>query len=126
MVMVKRRLRRFKWLRRFGLRWFGCRPFTGVAALRQRVVQGQRSGAAGGGRAGARRYGASAADATLVKARARVFRWRRMMETGRYGTINELASAEKINTSCVSRLLRLTLPRPTSSRRSWTGVSRMG
>jgi hypothetical protein len=37
---------------------------------------------------------------------------RRMMETGRYGTINELASAEKINSSCVSRLLRLTRPAP--------------
>jgi hypothetical protein len=35
-----------------------------------------------------------------------------MMETGRYGTINELASAEKINSSYVSRLLRLTLLSP--------------
>jgi hypothetical protein len=32
-----------------------------------------------------------------------------MMETGRYGTINELAAAENINSSYVSRLLRLTL-----------------
>jgi hypothetical protein len=56
--------------------------------------------------------GASAADTTLVKAVARAFRWRRMMETGRYGTINELASAEKINSSYVSRLLRLTLLAP--------------
>ena len=56
--------------------------------------------------------GASAADTTLVKALARAFRWRRMMETGRYGTINELAAAEKINSSYVSRLLRLTLLAP--------------
>ena len=56
--------------------------------------------------------GASAADTTLVKALARAFRWRRMMETGRYGTINELAAAEKINSSYVSRLLRLTLLSP--------------
>jgi len=53
-----------------------------------------------------------AADTTLVKALARAFRWRRMMETGRYGTIDELAAAEKINSSYVSRLLRLTLLAP--------------
>jgi len=56
--------------------------------------------------------GASAADTTLVKALARAFRWRRMMEAGRYGTIDELAAAEKINSSYVSRLLRLTLLAP--------------
>ncbi|WPB83110.1 hypothetical protein [Sediminicoccus rosea] len=56
--------------------------------------------------------GASASDTTLVKAVARAFRWRRMMEAGRYGTINELAAAEKINSSYVSRLLRLTLLAP--------------
>ena len=56
--------------------------------------------------------GAAAADTTLMKALARAFRWRRMMETGRYGTINELAAAEKINSSYVSRLLRLTLLAP--------------
>ena len=56
--------------------------------------------------------GASTADTTLVMALARAFRWRRMLETGRYGTIGELAAAEKINSSCVSRLLQLTLPAP--------------
>jgi hypothetical protein len=50
--------------------------------------------------------GASAADTTLVKALARASRWRRMLETGRYGTIGELAAAEKINSSYVSRLLQ--------------------
>ena len=34
------------------------------------------------------------------------------LETGRYGTIDELAAAEKINSSYVSRLLRLTLLSP--------------
>jgi len=34
------------------------------------------------------------------------------METGRYGTINELAAVEKINSSYDSRLLRLTLLAP--------------
>ena len=56
--------------------------------------------------------GASGADTTLVKAVARAFRWRRMMEAGHYGTINELAAAEKINSSYVSRVLRLTLLAP--------------
>ncbi len=56
--------------------------------------------------------GSSAADTTLVKALARAFRWRRMMEAGRYGTIDELAAAEKITSSYVSRLLRLTLLAP--------------
>ena len=56
--------------------------------------------------------GSTAADTTLVKALARAFRWRRMLETGRYGTIDELAAAEKINSSYVSRLLRLTLLAP--------------
>jgi hypothetical protein len=51
-------------------------------------------------------------DITLIKAVARAFRWRRMLETGRYGTIDELATAEKINSSYVSRVLRLTLLAP--------------
>ncbi len=51
-------------------------------------------------------------DITLVKALARAFRWRKLLETGRYTTIDELARAEKINASYVSRLLRLTLLAP--------------
>ncbi|MDN3568611.1 hypothetical protein ACFQY5_18885 [Paeniroseomonas aquatica] len=56
--------------------------------------------------------GPSAADSTLVKGLARAYRWRRMMEAGRFATIDELAAAEKINSSYVSRLLRLTLLAP--------------
>ncbi len=52
---------------------------------------------------------ASAADSTFVKALARAFWWRRMMEAGRFATLNELAAAERINSSYVSRMLRLTL-----------------
>ncbi|HYF06470.1 MAG TPA: hypothetical protein VD970_02535 [Acetobacteraceae bacterium] len=51
-------------------------------------------------------------DITLIKAVARAFRWRRMLESGRYGTVQELAAAEKINPSYVSRVLRLTLLAP--------------
>jgi hypothetical protein len=48
----------------------------------------------------------------MLKALARAFRWRRLLETGAFGTIEELAEAEKINTSYVSRILRLTLLAP--------------
>jgi hypothetical protein len=51
-------------------------------------------------------------DGTLVKAVARAFRWQKMLETGRYATIKEIAKAEKINPSYVSRVLRLTLLAP--------------
>ena len=51
-------------------------------------------------------------DVTLVKALARAFRWRRMLETGRYATVKDLAAGEKINASYVSRVLRLTLLAP--------------
>ena len=36
-------------------------------------------------------------DITLIKALARAFRWQLMLEDGSYGTIKELAAAEKIN-----------------------------
>ena len=51
-------------------------------------------------------------DITLIKAVARAFRWLRMLETGRFSTITELAAVEKINASYVSRILRLTLLAP--------------
>jgi hypothetical protein len=51
-------------------------------------------------------------DNALVKALARAFRWRKMLETGVYSTVEEIAAAEKINASYVSRVLRLTLPAP--------------
>jgi hypothetical protein len=51
-------------------------------------------------------------DRALVKALARAFRWRKLLESGIYGTIDEIAAAEKINDSYVSRLLRLTLLSP--------------
>ena len=51
-------------------------------------------------------------DSTLVKALARAHRWNRLLEIGRYGSAAELAAAEKINPSYVSRVLRLTLLAP--------------
>lgn len=51
-------------------------------------------------------------DSAIVKALARAFRWRKFLETGAYGTIDEIARAEKINPSYVSRVLRMTLLAP--------------
>jgi hypothetical protein len=53
---------------------------------------------------------------TLVKALARAHRWQRLLESGEYGSIAELAAAEKINSSYLARVLRLTLLAPDSSR----------
>ena len=51
-------------------------------------------------------------DNAMVKALARGFRWRKLLETGVFGTIEEIATAEKINASYVGRLLRMTLLAP--------------
>ena len=51
-------------------------------------------------------------DNTLVKALARAFRWKRMLETGEYATIAELAEREGIASSYMTRVLRLTLLAP--------------
>lgn len=51
-------------------------------------------------------------DNTLVKALARAFRWKRMLESGEYATIAELAEREGIAPSYMTRVLRLTLLAP--------------
>jgi len=51
-------------------------------------------------------------DNVLVKALARAFRWRKLLEGDVYSGIEELSKAEKINTSYVSRIMRLTLLAP--------------
>jgi len=51
-------------------------------------------------------------DNAMVKAVARAFRWREMMESGTHATISEIAAAEKINEAYVGRVLRLTLLAP--------------
>ena len=47
-------------------------------------------------------------DDTLIKALARAFRWKRMLETGDFATVAELAAREGIAVSYLTRLLRLT------------------
>ncbi len=49
---------------------------------------------------------------TLMKAIARAYRWKDMMESGVYASVTDLARAEKINDSYVCRMLRLTLLAP--------------
>jgi len=51
-------------------------------------------------------------DITLIKALARAFRWKRMLESGEFTTINELAEREGIAPSYMTRVLRLTLLAP--------------
>jgi hypothetical protein len=48
----------------------------------------------------------------LVKAVVRAHRWRQMLESGEYASSAELAKAEKVNDSYLSRILRLTLIAP--------------
>ncbi|MBB1493242.1 hypothetical protein H5395_17445 [Paracoccus sp. MC1854] len=51
-------------------------------------------------------------DSALIKALARAFRWKRMLESGEFTTIAELAAREGIALSYLTRLLRLTLLAP--------------
>lgn len=56
---------------------------------------------------------AQRADNTLIKALARAFRWKKMLEPGEFATIAELAAREGIAPSYMTRVLRLTLLAPT-------------
>ncbi|WP_431304016.1 hypothetical protein [Sediminicoccus sp. BL-A-41-H5] len=51
-------------------------------------------------------------DPALVKALARAFRWRRMLEGGRYASVRELAKAEGVDRAYIGRALNLTLLAP--------------
>ena len=48
----------------------------------------------------------------MVKALARAFRWRRMLDEGVHATLEDLAWAKSVAPSYVSRVLRLTLLAP--------------
>jgi hypothetical protein len=52
------------------------------------------------------------ADPTLLKALARGFWYQRMLDTGKYTTIGEMAAAEKLDRGYLGRLLQLTLLAP--------------
>jgi hypothetical protein len=51
-------------------------------------------------------------DGTLIKALARAWRWQRLLEEGRFASVRELADAERVGLSYISRVLRLTLLAP--------------
>lgn len=51
-------------------------------------------------------------DSTLVKALARAFRWKRILESGEFATIAELAEREGIAFTYMARVLRLSLLAP--------------
>ena len=51
-------------------------------------------------------------DDTLVKALARAFRWKRMLESGEFASISELAEKEGIAFTYMARLMRLSLLSP--------------
>ena len=48
----------------------------------------------------------------MVKALARAFRWKRMLDDGRYASISEIAAAEKLDRGYLGSVLRLTLLAP--------------
>ena len=48
----------------------------------------------------------------MVKALARAFRWRKMLDKGVHATLEDLARAKGVGASYVSRVLRLTLLAP--------------
>lgn len=54
----------------------------------------------------------SLVDSALVRALARAFRWQRLLDEGTHATFDELAKAEGVSQSHVSRMLRLTLLAP--------------
>jgi hypothetical protein len=52
------------------------------------------------------------ADPALVKALARAFRWKRLLENGQYASLGELATSEKLDRGYLGRILQLTLLAP--------------
>jgi hypothetical protein len=48
----------------------------------------------------------------MIRALARAFRWRRLIESGVHATVLEVAAAEQINPSYISRILRLSTLSP--------------
>jgi hypothetical protein len=51
-------------------------------------------------------------DNALIKALARGFRWRKLLDDGNYSTIKDIAAKQKIDHSYVAEVLRLTLLAP--------------
>jgi hypothetical protein len=65
-------------------------------------------------------------DPAWVKAVVRAHRWRQMIESGKYSSSAELAKAEKVNDSYLSRILRLTLLSPAITEAILSGRQALG
>nr|WP_295076873.1 hypothetical protein [Tabrizicola sp.] len=61
-------------------------------------------------------------DNTLIKVLARAFRWKRMLESGEFATIAEPAERERLASSYMTRLLKLTLLSPEIVEKVLSGV----
>jgi hypothetical protein len=60
-------------------------------------------------------------DGTLTKALARARRWQKLLDEGVYASVSDIGDAEKISKSYVSRIVRLALLAPDTSRESSWG-----
>ena len=52
------------------------------------------------------------ADSTLLKALARAWRWQKLLDEGQFASVRDLAEAERVGLSYISRILRLNLLAP--------------
>ena len=55
---------------------------------------------------------ATTIDGTPVKALARAFRWKRMLDSGAFTSVTEIAAHEKLSFTYISRVVRLSLLAP--------------
>lgn len=51
-------------------------------------------------------------DSTVIKALARAFRWKRMLDSGAFTSVTEIAARENLSFTYLSRVLRLSLLAP--------------
>jgi hypothetical protein len=77
----------------------GSRAAEGGAGGRKRVVAPDGSAIVPASK--------SQPGGTLIKALARAWRWRRMLDEGAHTSVSEIGDAEKISKSYVNRILRL-------------------
>jgi len=65
-------------------------------------------------------------DGTLVKALTRAWRWQRQLDAGVYVSLAEIAAAEKLSPSSVSRIARLALLAPDIIEAIFAGAMNQG
>ena len=74
--------------------------------------------------AGAARQATTPSDPALVKVLVLAFRWKRMLDEGRYASVSNIARVEKIDRTYVGTSFGRRCWRRSSSRRSWMTGSR--